>query len=67
MAYVKQNKGMDWTEAIVKVLREAGGGPMHVEDITSNIINKGYYSTRSQNPVNTVDSYLSTNKNLFLL
>ena len=65
MAYVKQNKGMDWTEAIVKVLREAGGGPMHVEDITSNIINKGYYSTRSQNPVNTVDSYLSTNKNLF--
>ena len=38
---------------------------MHVEDITSNIINKGYYSTRSQNPVNTVDSYLSTNKNLF--
>ena len=65
MAYVKQNKGMDWTEAIVKVLREAGGGPMHVEDITSNIINKGYYSTRSQNPVNTVDSYLSTNKKLF--
>ena len=56
---------MDWTEAIVKVLREAGGGPMHVEDITSNIINKGYYSTRSQNPVNTVDSYLSTNKKLF--
>ena len=67
MAYVKQNKGMDWTEAIVKVLREAGGGPMHVEDITSNIINKGYYSTRSRNPVNTVDSYLSRNKKLFKL
>ena len=65
MAYVKQNNGMDWTEAIVKVLREAGGGPMHVEDITRNIINKGYYSTRSRNPVNTVDSYLSTNTRLF--
>ena len=65
MAYVKQNKGMDWTEAIVKVLREAGGGPMHVEDITSNIINKGYYSTRSQHPETTVNSYLSKNKKLF--
>ena len=65
MAYVKQNKGMDWTEAIVKVLREAGGGPMRVEDITSNIINKGYYSTRSQHPETTVNSYLSKNKKLF--
>ena len=65
MAYVKRYKRMDWTEAIVRVLAEAGGGPMHVEDITSNIINKGYYSTRSRNPENTVDSYLSTNKKLF--
>ena len=65
MAYVKQNKGMKWMEAIVKVLREAGGGPMSVEDITSNIINKGYYSTRSQHPETTVNSYLSKNKKLF--
>ena len=57
MAYVKQNNGMKWMEAIVKVLREAGGGPMSVEDITSNIINKGYYSTRSQHPETTVNSY----------
>ena len=42
MAYVKRNKPMDWTEAISTVLTEAGGGPMHVDDITSNIINKGY-------------------------
>ena len=33
MAYVKQNKGMDWTDAIVRVLAEEGGGPMSVEDI----------------------------------
>ena len=63
MAYVKRNKPMDWTEAIVTVLREAGGGPMSVKDITNEIIRKGYYSTVSNNTTKqSVNSYLSVNK-----
>ena len=68
MAYVKRNKPMDWTEAIVTVLTKAGGGPMHFKEITNEIIRKGYYSTASsKNPENTVNSYLSRNKKLFKL
>ena len=67
MAYVKQNKGMDWTDAIVRVLAEEGGGPMSVEDITNKIIDKKYYCIDSNNtPKHSVNRYLSVNKdNLF--
>ena len=65
MAYVKRNKPMDLTEAIVTVLAEAGGGPMHFTVITEMISKKEYYSTSSKNPENTVNSYLSRNKKLF--
>ena len=67
MAYVKQNNGMNWTEAIVEVLREAGGGPMSVEDITNKIIYKKYYCIDSNNTSKqSVNRYLSVNKdNLF--
>ena len=62
MAYVKRIKPLDWTEAIAKVLAEKGG-PMSVKDITNEIIRKGYYSTASSaTPDNSVNSYLSENK-----
>ena len=65
MAYVKRIKPLDWKDAIIKVLAEEGR-EMTVEDITNKIIDKGYYSTASNDtPQNTVNSYLSTNKKLF--
>ena len=67
MAYVKRNKRMDWTDAIVRVLAEEGGGPMSVEDITNKIIDKKYYCIDSNNTSKqSVNRYLSVNKdNLF--
>ena len=67
MAYVKRNKRMDWTDAIVRVLAEKRGGPMSVEDITNEIIDKKYYCIDSNNtPKQSVNRYLSVNTdNLF--
>lgn len=65
MTYVKKNKPFDWMEAIEKVLAKAGK-PMHVDEITKEIITNGYYCTASnKNPKNTVNSYLSSNKKKF--
>ena len=65
MTYVKKNKPFDWMEAIEKVLAKAGK-PMHVGEITKEIITNGYYCTASnKNPKNTVNSYLSSNKKKF--
>ena len=55
MAYVKRIKPLDWKDAIIKVLAEEGR-EMTVEDITNKIIDKGYYSTASNDtPQNTGD------------
>ena len=55
---------MNWEEAIVKVLAEAGR-PMHYVEITRTIIDKGYRTEYGKTPENSVGMYLRRNPNLF--
>lgn len=55
---------MNWEEAIVKVLAEAGR-PMHYVEITQRIISRGYYEPRGVTPENSVGMYLRRNPDLF--
>ena len=55
---------MNWEEAIVKVLAEAGR-PMHYVEITQRIISRGDYEPRGVTPENSVGMYLRRNPDLF--
>ncbi len=55
---------MNWEEAIVKVLAEAGR-EMHYKEITQRIISRGYYKPRGVTPENSVGMYLRRNPDLF--
>ena len=55
---------MNWEEAIVKVLAEAGR-EMHYKEIASTIIDKGYRTEYGKTPENSVGMYLRRNPNLF--
>ena len=54
---------MKWIPAIIAVLAEAGG-PMDYKEITRRILKKGY-RTATATTEKSVNSYLSTNPNLF--
>ena len=54
---------MKWIPAIIAVLAEAGG-PMDYKEITRRILKKGY-RTATATTERSVNSYLSTNPNLF--
>ena len=54
----------NWRNAIRVVLAE-NGGSMHYDDITKEILNKGYMTTSGATPERTVSRELSTNPNLF--
>ena len=55
---------MNWKEAIVKVLTEAGR-PMSYTDIAHTIIEKGYRTDYGNTPENSVNSILTRNPKLF--
>ena len=56
-------KDMNWIEAIIAVLAEAGR-PMHIDDIFEKIP-KGVYRADAKTPENSLNRYLSSNKKIF--
>lgn len=65
----KTKKGLNWKEAIIKVLQE-NGQPMSVNDILQQIIDKKYRTddelAKAKTPKQTVYSQLFAHKNLFI-
>ena len=50
---------MGWREAILKVLKEAAGKPLHTDEITAEILNRGLKSTAGKTPSITVAAIIS--------